>query len=60
MPNSPATISICTRFAPVTLRERKIRSGTSGLAVRAWRATKAASSATAIPPRPSVRSEPQP
>ena len=34
MPNIPATISICTRFASATLRERKIRSGTSGCAAR--------------------------
>ena len=32
IPNIPATISICTTLAPETLRERKIRSGTSGLA----------------------------
>ena len=31
MPNSPATISTWTTFAPVTLRERKIRSGISGV-----------------------------
>ena len=43
-----------------TLRERNRRSGISGLAMRAWRATNAASSAIAIAPRPSVRAEPQP
>ena len=31
MPNMPATDSAWTRFAPATLRERKIRSGISGL-----------------------------
>src|SRR5437763_405278 len=30
MPNMPATPRIWTRFAPVTARERKIRSGMSG------------------------------
>ena len=34
MPNIPATERICTRLAPVMLRERKIRSGTSGVCGR--------------------------
>ena len=34
MPNMPATLSTWIRFAPVTLRERKIRSGISGVARR--------------------------
>ena len=56
----PATISICIRFATVTVRERNTRSGISGLAAVAWRATNAASSATASPPKPSVWALPQP
>src|SRR5918997_1752429 len=46
IPNIPATLSTWIRLAPVTLRERKIRSGTSGLRAVASRATKAASSAS--------------
>ena len=42
MPNMPTTTRPCTRFAPATLRERNRRSGISGFATRAWRATKAA------------------
>ena len=49
-----------TRFAPVTLRERNRRSGISGLAMRAWRATNAASSAIETAPSPSVWVDPQP
>ena len=44
----------------VALRARKIRSGTSGCAAVASRATKPASRATATAPRPSVSAEPQP
>ena len=60
MPNMPPIISTWIRFAPATLRERSSRSGSSGLAARAWRATNAPSSASATAPRPSVCSEPQP
>ena len=49
-----------TRFAPATLRERNRRSGISGLAIRAWRATNAASSAIETPPSASVWADPQP
>ena len=56
----PATISAITTLAPTTLRERKSRSGMSGLAIRAWRTTNAATRAIAIAPRPSVCAEPQP
>ena len=35
--NSAATISIWTTLAPETLRERKIRSGISGVRAVAWR-----------------------
>ena len=60
MPNMPATTTTWTRFAPATLRERKIRSGISGFDPRAWRATKPASSTSETAPRPTVCSEPQP
>ena len=49
-----------TTFAPATFRERNRRSGISGFAMRAWRATNAASSAIETPPSPSVWAEPQP
>ena len=49
-----------TTFAPETLRERNRRSGISGLAIRAWRATNAASRAIETAPSPSVCAEPQP
>src|SRR3954470_7455603 len=58
MPNSPATISACTTFAAATAPERKIPSGTSGCATRAWRTTNAARSAAATAPRISVCAEP--
>ena len=60
IPNIPATNSAWMMFAPATLRERNRRSGISGLAMRAWRATNAISSATERPPNPSVWSDPQP
>ena len=44
----------------MTLRERKIRSGISGLRAVASRATKAASSASDSAPSASVRPAPQP
>ena len=60
MPKIPATIRIWTRFAPVTIRERKIRSGTSGFAASRWRTTNATSSPSATAPKPIVCSDPQP
>ena len=56
----PATISAWIRFAPATLRERKIRSGISGLAAVASRATNSASSTSAALPSASVCADPQP
>ena len=60
IPNSPATISTWIRLAPVTVRERKIRNGTSGSLAWVCRTTKPTSSATAAAPNPSVCAEPQP
>ncbi len=60
MENMPATETTWMRFAPVTLRERKMRSGMSGLLAVASRATNAASSASEIPTSTSVRGAPQP
>src|SRR5829696_7046197 len=57
MPNIPTTSNAWTAFAPATLRERNSRSGISGLAMRAWRTTKATSSATATAASASVRVE---
>jgi hypothetical protein len=48
------------RFAPVTLRERKIRSGISGVAAFTSRATNAASRAIETAPGMSVVDAPQP
>ncbi len=56
----PATDSTWIRFAPLTLRERKILNGTSGLRAVASRTTNAASSPSESAPRPSVRPAPQP
>ncbi len=42
-PNSPATANIAVALAPDMLRERKTRSGSSGLATLAWRTRKAIS-----------------
>ena len=56
----PATDSTWMRFAEATLRERKIRSGTSGLRAVASRARKPSSSASETPPSASVRPAPQP
>ena len=53
-------MNICTTFAPLRLRERKMRSEISGLAAWRWRRTNAPSSATPAAPKPSVRGEPQP
>jgi hypothetical protein len=60
IPNSPATMSSWTALAPATFGERKMRSGTSGLAARDWRSTNPASSATDTAPSPRVCSEAQP
>ena len=59
-PEHPDDQQRLTMFAPATLRERNRRSGISGLAMRAWRTTNAASSATDTAPSPSVWVEPQP
>ena len=59
-PNIPATVNAWITLAPETLRERKIRSGISGLPARASRTTKAASSASETAPSPSAWPEPQP
>ena len=56
-PNSPATASIAVALAPDMLRERNTRSGSRGLATRAWRTRKATSIVSAITPSPSVCSE---
>jgi hypothetical protein len=56
----PATSSAWMMFAPETLRERKIRSGISGLRAVASRATNAAISASEPVPRPRVIGAPQP
>src|SRR5919106_1545391 len=60
MPNIPITSSAWITFDPATSRERNSRSGISGLAIRAWRATNAATSAIDTAPRPSVWVDPQP
>ena len=60
MPNIPATDSTWIRLAPVTLRERKIRSGISGFEAVASRARKMASSTIEMAPSKSVRLAPQP
>ena len=58
--NIAEIIRNCTMLAPETLRERRIRSGISGVAAVAWRTKNPASSASAMHARPSVRTEPQP
>jgi hypothetical protein len=60
MPNIPATMKAWIALAPETLRERKIRSGMSGLRAVASRARNAASSTRAPAPSSSVRVAPQP
>ena len=50
IPNIPATLTAWIRFAPATFRDRKIRSGMSGLRAVASRAMKATSSAIATAP----------
>jgi hypothetical protein len=49
-----AKMSNSTTFAPDTLRDRKLLSGTSGFAVRDSRTTKAISAAIAAAPNPLV------
>ena len=56
----PATDSTWIRLAEATLRERKMRSGMSGLLAVASRARKPSSSAAEAPPSASVRPAPQP
>ena len=56
----PATSSACITLAPDTFRERKIRSGISGLRAVASRAMNAASRSSDTAPSPSVRPSPQP
>ena len=56
----PATSSACRTLEPATLRERKSRSGISGLAIRAWRKMNSASRTAEIALRMSVRESPQP
>src|SRR5215204_3877132 len=59
VPTGPPTIVVASlRYE--TLRERKIRSGTSGLRAVASRATKAANSTSERAPIVRVRPEPQP
>ena len=60
MPNIPPAPSAWIRFDPATLRERKIRSGISGVRAVASRATNAASSAIVSAPSTSVLVAPQP
>jgi hypothetical protein len=56
----PATDSTWMMFAEATLRERKMRSGTSGLLAIASRTRKPSSSTSEMPPSASVRAAPQP
>src|SRR2546427_9055445 len=58
--NSDAPTRSPTMLAPVRVRMRKIRNGTSGACERRSIAMKAAISAADRPIRPSVRNEPQP
>ena len=58
--NSEAPTSRPTMFAPVSVRIRKIRNGTSGAAERRSSATKAASSAADRASSEIVWAEPQP
>ena len=53
-------MSACTTLAPVSVRDRNRRSGSSGVAAVAWRTTNPASSATASAPVPRVRALAQP
>jgi hypothetical protein len=58
--NSEAPIRRPTAFAPVNVRRRKMRKGTSGASERSSIATNAASSSAATPTRPRVCADPQP
>ena len=61
IPNIPATESAWTTLAPETLRERKIRSGMSGLRGRGLTHDEGDEQQRArAPPSPSARPEPQP
>ena len=60
MPNMPAAPTTCIRFAPATLRERRIRSGISGCAAVCSRSTNPASSTDATAAQPSVGAALQP
>ena len=57
---SPAATKSIATFAARTVRTRKMLSRTSGSIERRSMTTKAASSASAIPPTTSVWSDPQP
>ena len=59
-PNMAEIARTWTRLAPETLRERKMRNGSSGLAAIACRATNPASRAPATAAQPIVCAEPQP
>ena len=60
MPNMPATSSAWITFAAATSRERKMRSGTSGVRARASRAMNSASSSAEAAAPASAPVEPQP
>lgn len=60
MPNMPATLAIWIRLAPVTLRERKMPSGTSGLAAVISRTTNSPSSTSEAAPNQCVPGPLQP
>ena len=53
-------MSTSTTFAPDTLRDSKMRNGTSGFAIRDSRTRKAMSDATAAAPNPTVWADPHP
>jgi hypothetical protein len=60
IPNIPATRRTWIALAPETLRERKMRSGISGVRAVASRRMNAPSSASAMAPSTSVVVAPQP
>ncbi len=60
VPNMPAPPATWMRLAPVTLRERKIPIGTSGLAAVSSRSTNSASSTSDAPPSARVADAVQP
>lgn len=53
-PNIAVMVSTWTRLAPATSRDLKVRSGSSGVRVLAWRNAKPASSRAAPATRPHV------